>query len=156
LLTLSLYASRALFGNPLVVAPLLGLALRGAGIPLPAPVETFLNLLGAAAAPCALFALGLFLVGTRLRANLPEIGWITLLKLVVQPALTWVLAVKLLHLEPFWADSAVLLAALPTAALVFTLAQQYDIYVERASSAILVTTALSVLTVPLILVLLGM
>jgi predicted permease len=43
----------------------------------------------------------------------------------------------------------VLLSALPTAALVFTLAQQYGIYVDRASSAILVTTLLSVLTVPL-------
>ncbi len=148
--------ARALFGNPLVVAPLLGLLLRAVGIALPVPIETFLTQLGAAAAPCALFALGLFLVGTKLRANLPEIGWITLLKLVAQPAITWMLAVPLLHLEPFWAASAVLLSSLPTAALVFTLAQQYDIYVERASSAILVTTALSVLTVPLILVLLGM
>jgi hypothetical protein len=50
----------------------------------------------------------------------------------------------------------VLLSALPTAALVFTLAQQYGIYVDRASSAILVTTLLSVLTVPLILLILGM
>ena len=148
--------TRALFGNPLVVAPFFGLALRALGIVLPGPLETFLGLLGGAAAPCALFALGLFLVGTRLRANLREVGWITLLKLVGQPAITWVLAVPLLHLEPFWANSAVLLSALPTAALVFTLAQQYEIYVERASSAILVTTALSVLTVPLILVLLGM
>lgn len=75
---------------------------------------------------------------------------------MVQPAITWLLAIPLLHLEPFWAASAVLLSSLPTAALVFTLAQQYDVYVERASSAILVTTVLSVLTVSLILVLLGL
>lgn len=62
----------ALFGNPLVIAPLLGLLLRAAGVALPAPIENFCTLLGAAAAPCALFALGLFLVGTRLRTNLAE------------------------------------------------------------------------------------
>jgi malonate transporter len=148
--------ARALFGNPLVIAPLLGLLLSAAEIALPAPIETFFNLLGAAAAPCALFALGLFLVGKKLHANLLEIGWITLVKLAVQPLITWTIAVPLLGMEPFWAASAVLLSALPTAALVFTLAQQYGIYVERASSAILVTTLLSVVTVPLILLLLGM
>jgi malonate transporter len=148
--------ARALFGNPLVIAPLLGLLLSGTGIALPSPIETFCNLLGAAAAPCALFALGLFLVGKKPHANPLETGWIAILKLAVQPAVTWVLAAPLLHLEPFWAASAVLLAALPTAALVFTLAQQYDVYVERASSAILVTTALSVLSVPLIILWLGL
>jgi predicted permease len=40
----------------------------------------------------------------------------------------------------------VTLAALPTGALVFVLAQQYGIYVQRATAAILVSTVLSVIT----------
>jgi malonate transporter len=144
---------RALATNPLVLAPLAGLVLSGAGVRLPVPLETFCNLLGSAAAPCALFALGLFLVGKPLAQNIPEVAWITVMKLLAQPALTWLIGGPILGMEPFWLGATVLLAALPTAALVFTLAQQYGVYVERASSAILVTTALSVVTIPLILIL---
>jgi predicted permease len=142
----------ALLKNPLVVMPLAGLGLSALGLPLPTPVETFGNLLGAAAGPCALFAIGLFLVGKPLAGNWPELGWISVMKLVVQPAATWVLAVPVLGLDPFWAGSAVLLAGLPTGALVFTLAQNYDIWPGGASAAILVTTVLSVVTVSAILV----
>lgn len=147
---------RTLLGNPLVVAPFLGLSLRAAGFALPSPVETFCSLLGGAAAPCALFALGLFLVDKPLRANLREVAWISWVKLVLQPAITWLLAVPILGMTPFWAASVVLLSALPTAAIAFTLAQQYDSYVDRASSATLATTAISVVTIPLLLVLLGL
>ncbi|MBX6370398.1 MAG: AEC family transporter [Rhodospirillales bacterium] len=146
----------ALLKNPLVVMPLAGLALSAAGARLPLPIETFCSLLGAAAGPCALFAIGLFLVGKPLVGNWTELGWISLMKLVVQPAATWVLAVPVLQLEPFWAGSAVLLSALPTGALVFTLAQNYEVWPGGASTAILVTTVLSVVTVSAILVLSGL
>ncbi|MEJ0072172.1 MAG: AEC family transporter [Pseudomonadota bacterium] len=148
--------ARALNTNPLVMAPVLGLAVSASGLALPRPIETFLSLLGGAAGPCALFALGLFLVGKKLRANAGEVAWITVVKLIVQPAVTWLLAVPLLGLEPFWAGSVVLLSGLPTAALVFTLAQRYGVYVDRASSATLASTVLSVLTIPVILVLLNL
>src|SRR5262249_24676294 len=52
--------ARALATNPLVVAPGLGLAISAAGFGLPRPIAAFFDLLGAAAGPCALFALGLF------------------------------------------------------------------------------------------------
>jgi malonate transporter and related proteins len=146
----------ALLKNPLVVAPLAGLALSALGTSLPVPIETFCTLLGAAAGPCALFAVGLFLVGKPLAGNLPELGCISLMKLVIQPAATWALAVPVLHLEPFWAGSAVLLAGLPTGALVFTLAQNYEVWPGGASTAILVTTVLSVVTVSAILVWTGL
>jgi malonate transporter len=54
-------------------------------------------------------------------------------------------------MEPFWAGSAVLLAALPTGALAFTVAQQYGVYVRRASTATLATTVLSIVTVSAVL-----
>lgn len=146
----------ALVRNPLVSAPGLGLLVSLAGLPVPTPLETFCNLLGAAAGPAALFALGLFLVGKPIRAGMREIAWITGLKLVVHPLLTWIIAVPLLGMAPFWAGSAVLLAALPTGALVFTLAQNYGIYVQRASAATLITTIVSVITVPIVLIVMGL
>lgn len=144
----------ALVRNPLVTAPVAGLLFSATGLSLPKPVETFCSLLGAAAGPCALFALGLFLVGRRFAEQPAELAWITILKLVVQPAITWVLAVPILHMDPVWASAAVLLAALPTGALVFTLAQTYGVYVERASAATLVTTVVSIVTLSAVLLLL--
>lgn len=138
-----------------MTAPVLGLLVSLAGIGVPTPIANFCALLGAAAGPCALFSPGLFLVGQPFAANLGEVGVITLLKLVVQPLLTWLIAVPILGLDPAWARAAVLLAALPTGTLVFTVAQNYRIYVDRASAAVLATTVVSVLTLSAVLVLLG-
>ena len=51
---------------------------------------------------------------------------------------------------PLWLHVAVIMAALPTASNAFILASQYKAYVEGASTAVIVTTALSALTIPLI------
>ena len=141
--------------NPLVLSAAAGLAMSMTGLPLPTPIATFCNIMGAAAGPCALFAIGLFLVGRSLRAGLGEVGWLVVLKLAVQPAITWWLAFEYFSMPPVWAASAVILAALPTGALVFVLAQQYDIYLQRATSAILISTVVSVLTLSVLFVALG-
>lgn len=144
---------RAVVRNPLIVSPAAGVAwaLLLPGVDLPRPVVTFCELVGAAAGPCALVAIGLFLSTRRISADPTEVAWIVGLKLLVQPALTWVLIRTLFPLDPFWADAAILLAALPTGALTFVVAQQYQIYVERTSTAILVSTVLSVMTLSVLL-----
>ena len=138
---------RTLVRNPLVMAPLIGLLWSTAGLPVPRPAATLFQLLGQAAGPCALFAIGLFLAARPAAGRWAEVGWICVLKLLAQPAITWVLATRVFALDPFWAASAVILAALPTGALVFVVAQTYQTYVERASAAILVSTIASVATV---------
>ncbi|HET8728626.1 MAG TPA: AEC family transporter [Alphaproteobacteria bacterium] len=142
---------RALARNPLVVAPVLGIAWSETGVPLPAPVVNFCELTGASASPCALFAIGLFIASRPLAANLAEVGWISALKLFVQPLICWLLIILAFPMEPFWAASAIILAALPTGALTFVVAQQYQVYVERTSAVILVSTVLSVVTLSALL-----
>ncbi|MGB0629670.1 MAG: AEC family transporter [Alphaproteobacteria bacterium] len=141
----------ALAKNPLVVAPVIGIAISAARITVPVPLENLCRILGDAAAPGALFALGLFLVGQRVTAGLAEIGWITFFKLIAQPALTWWLAFYVFEMDRFWAVSSVLLAALPTGALVFVTAQQNGVYVQRASAGIVMTTMFSVVTLTAVL-----
>jgi len=141
--------------NPLVLSAGAGLLVSLLALPLPQPVATFCDIVGAAAGPCALFSIGLFMVGRSLRAGLGEVGWLVVLKLVVQPAITWWLAFRVFSMPPDLAASAVILAALPTGALVFVLAQQYGIYVQRATSVILISTVVSVVTLSALFVLLG-
>ncbi len=142
----------AVLKSPLVLSPFAGIALSLAGIKLPAAIDSFCTLVGAAASPCALFAIGLFLVGKPIAGDLKEVSWLCVLKLLVQPAITYWLAFHMLAMDPVWSKSAVILAALPIGTTLFVVAQKYGIYVRRATAGILVSTVLSVLTVSTLLV----
>lgn len=143
----------ALAKNPLIIATAAGAAISVAQLPLPIPIVNFTEILGASAGPCALFAIGLFLAGRPLAADLGEVGWICALKLLWQPLITWALIETLFPLEPEWHSAAILLAALPMGALTFVVAQRYEVYVERTSAAILISTVLSVPTLSVLLAL---
>ncbi len=145
-LKIALDVARGVFKNPQFLAPAMGIAWSFTGLDLPAPVATFTSVLGAAAGPCALFALGLFLVGKPLHQDLREVSWILVAKLLAQPLITWGLALWLLADEPMWLTLAVLLSAMPTGTTVFVFASKYDVYVRQASAAVMISTAISVLT----------
>ncbi len=137
--------------NPLLMSAAAGLLVSALGLSAPRSLATFADLLGAAAGPCALFAMGLFMVGKSFTAGAGEVGWLILLKLLVQPLITWWLAYRVMALDPLWAGSALLHAALPTGALVFVLAQRYGIFVQRSVAAIMASTLVSVITLSLLL-----
>ncbi len=137
----------SLVRNPMLVAPVAGILWSLTGIALPEPVDNFASILGAAAGPCALFALGMFLVGKPLHEGAGEVGSIVVLKLLFHPLITWFFAFHVFTLEPMWATVSVLMAALPAGANCYVLAQQYGRFVERSSAVILISTVLAVATV---------
>lgn len=144
--------ARALVTNPLIVSSVAGLAWNLTGLPVPKPMVTFCQLVGAAAGPCALFAIGVFLAGRPLAPAWRRVGWMVPLKLVAQPLLAWVLIQTLFPLDPFWTGATLLLAALPTGALTFVVASQYQTYVEETSQVILMSTIASLPVLSAILV----
>jgi malonate transporter and related proteins len=141
--------------NPMVVATALGVtwALVVGPETLPVPAARFLDMLAVTAGPCALFAMGLFMVGRSISRGLVESLWLSLVKLAVQPALTMALATLVLDLDPFLTACAVILAGLPTGTLVFVVAQRTGVYVQRATAVIMITTGLAVASLSTILVL---
>jgi predicted permease len=141
----------ALATNPIIVAIVAGFLWRLLGLPLPLPAKTFLTLLSGAAAPCALFSLGATLTTFRIGGDFRHVAAIAIGKLAVLPLVVWLLATRLLALEATEAAVVTMLAALPTGVNPFVLARKYGVYVERAASAVLVTTALSVVTLALLL-----
>ena len=140
---------RSLIRNPLLVAPALGALVPTAGLTLPASAETFLKLLGGAASPCALVALGLFLAqkrrpgGVQTRAAALLVG----LKLAGQPLLAYGLGRFLFDLPPLLLHVAVLMAALPTGTGPFMLAEFYRREADLTARVVLVSTILSIVTV---------
>jgi malonate transporter and related proteins len=75
-------------------------------------------------------------------------------KLLVHPSAMWFTTTQLFDLDPLWATVATLGASLPVAANVLIIARQYDTYADRTSSAVLLSTIISVITVSALLIIL--
>ncbi|HEX2117145.1 MAG TPA: AEC family transporter [Alphaproteobacteria bacterium] len=142
---------RSVAANPLLLSVLAGAAWGLTGWELAAPLDTFTHLLAGAAAPAALFALGATLALFPVGGAAQDIATITVLKMVVHPALVWFLAHSVFGLARTETAVAVIIAALPSGVNPFILAQRYGIYVQRTASSVVVTTALAVVTAALLL-----
>lgn len=143
---------RSLARNPLVAAPVAGLIVAALQIPLPSGVYQFTTLLGAAASPCALVTIGLFLAheGQATTRN-AAVFRIVSLKLVLHPLITFVLVRWVFDMPPMWASAAILLSALPVGTGPFMLAALYGREPATTSRAILMSTIVSVGTVSALL-----
>ena len=144
---LVLRAARRIAFHPFIIATAVGVIAAVFRYEPPAAASQLLQYLAQAAAPCALFAMGVTLALRPLNRVPPELAAIAALKLVVHPILCYVVLSFVGDFPDIWMYSAILLAALPTATNVFVIAQQYGVYQERASASILITTLLSVGTV---------
>lgn len=132
--------------NPFVLSIAAGVLYAASGLAVPAPVDSFTGLLGKAAGPCALFALGATLAGRPMSEGLSEAAYMSAFKLFIHPAVMWVSMVMIFKVEPLWATAAVLTAAAPVAGNVYIIAQSFGVYVLRASTSILISTAIAVLS----------
>jgi len=131
--------------NPFLNAMLLGGLFSAFEWTLPSPVNEFVRLLGTAAGPCALFAIGLSLVRPDAPLETPMLALPVTVKLLVHPLLAWI-AMMLLRVDPFATMIAVLTAALPSAGWVFIFAVRYKADAGRISATILLTTAIAFVT----------
>ncbi len=112
-------------------------------------MDSLLVTLGAAATPGALFAIGASLA-SKSAERLAVAGWLSFAKLVLHPAAVAVAALWLFPVEPYAAAVMLAAAALPVAGNVFILAQHYGVAPLRVSASILISTAVSILTVSLV------
>ena len=139
-----------LIKNPMIVSIVLGLTWSGLQIPIPGPLNEFVILLGNAATPGALFAIGASLA-SKSAERVFVAGWLSFCKLVLHPAAVAVAALVIFPVEPYAAGVMIAAAALPVAGNVYMLAQHYGIAPHRVSSSILISTGLSIVTVSLVI-----
>jgi malonate transporter and related proteins len=138
--------AKGLIANPMIVSIALGLGWSATGWPLPGPIDATLGLLGAAATPGALFAIGASLA-SKSAERVSVAVWLSFAKLVLHPAAVAIAAFLVFHVDPFAAGVMIATAALPVAGNVYILAQHYGVAPQRVSAAILVSTTASVVTV---------
>ena len=145
----SLSARRILSGpirNPLIIGSILGVVVSWWDLELPDIIHEPLDLLGQAAVPTLLFALGLSLASQRLweaREFRREIAVAALIKLSVMPLIAWLLGVFVFSLDDQALFTVVILAALPSAQNVFNYSQRYHVATPLARDSVVLTTLVS-------------
>ncbi|RLA33094.1 MAG: AEC family transporter [Gammaproteobacteria bacterium] len=145
---------RGLAGNPLILACLAGILLNVTGIGLPWGSSNVLEIIGRAALPLGLLAVGAGLDAGAIRGHRAAIGVVTAIKLIALP-LVVAGAARLLALPPVETAIAVLFAALPTAPSAYILARQMGGDSQLMAGLLTLQTVAAVLTLPLMLALLG-
>ncbi len=141
--------------NPIVFAVIAGSLWRLTGLGLPVVIDKIMALLGQAAVPGSLFALGMGLTRFEVRTDLSALSVITLLKLIVMPAIAWVIASQVLALGPVGTDAVTLLAACPTGANAFLFASRCERAVGPVSGAIAAGTTVAAVTISIVLLMLS-
>lgn len=136
---------RQIATNPVILATICGLLWSIGGLTLPAPVASFLTILGEALTPCALFAIGLDLSLNELRGRVNLYALLTALKLAIVPLVVYLLCIAsgLGHTATI---AAVVCAAVPTAKSAYVLASEYDVEKSVVGAVISMTTLLSIVT----------
>jgi hypothetical protein len=137
--------------HPFIVATALGVIASALQFKAPGALGTILEMLMRSAGPTALFALGVT-VGMRKFAGVGrEMTLVAGMKVLVQPIIAFFVVGLVPGIDPTWLHVAVMMAALPTASNAFILASQNKAYVQGASTAVIVTTAISAVTIPLLI-----
>ena len=135
-----------LLKNPMIVSIVLGLTVSGLALPIPKPLNEFVTILGGAATPGALFAIGASLA-SKSAERMSVAVWLSTCKLAFHPAAVAFFALMVFDVDPYAAGVMIAAAALPVAGNVYMLAQHYGVAPQRVSAAILISTAFSILTV---------
>lgn len=151
---LLLNLAKSVGSTPIIWGLSAGLAVALTGFGIPGPVDAVAKSLGAAATPCALFALGASLTRYSLGRNLKEPMVLVALKAVVHPLLVWLLATQVFDVPQLWVVTGVTLAALPAGITPYLFAQRYNACQSTIASAVFLSTVLSVLTLSALLFLL--
>lgn len=138
------------FYSPIFIALVLGLGFALVGWQLPTYLQIPLQSLSAIAIPMMMLILGGVIFNTAMGHHVDKLGVAVLgfLKLAILPALTW-LAVSYLPLTATSRGVAVIEAAMPSAIMAVTFAARYNADENLASSATMLTTLISLFTIPI-------
>lgn len=136
--------------NPMIMAMLVGLLCSSSGVVLPTPATEFFDILGAAATPGALFAIGASLA-SKSAERITVAGWLAFCKLILHPGAVAISALLIFPVASYPAAVLIAATALPVAGNIFILATHYNVAPARVSASILLSTVASVVTVPLVI-----
>ena len=134
--------------NPLILSVLAGFLFSAFEVNIPKAPMFFLDMLAGAAAPSALFALGITLVGQPIKGAMLELKAIVVTKLLIHPMLMASIMLWGSDFDLVWIQTAILFSCLPIAANVFALSEFYNSYQGRTATSIMISTLFASVSVP--------
>ena len=146
---------KEIFSNSLAIGLMLGFAVNLSGITLPQFVWSPIQMMVSAALPTALFALGGIMVRYKLADRIGETCVVLVLKLLVHPGIAYLLATYVFNLSTDFTRAAVMTAAMAPGINVYVFASMYDRAKGTAANAVLLGTAISVISISFWLLILG-
>ncbi len=138
---------------PPLWAVILGLGFNFFNIPIGSVVDNTVNYLGQGAIPLIMIALGLSIDFTALKRSKSMIAFTSVMKLAFFPAVAFVIASKIGLIDLQFTISVVE-AAMPSGMMSLLLAITYKLDYELTSDCILINTVISLITLPMIIMLL--
>lgn len=136
----------SLMTNPIVIAILASLVWRVFSLPLTGIPADVIGRLSSTALPVALFSLGMSMVLYGIRGNLGAGIILSVLKVIVMPAIVLVLCAYVFALPAVWTTAMTLTAACPTGVNVYIFANRYGTGHAMSANSITLTTAAAVVT----------
>lgn len=140
-------AAQRVGSNPLIWGIVAGIAGSLAGLELIEPAAAFFSMMAQAVVPVALFGIGGALNEFRLSDNWKQALVAALIKLIVHPAIAYVLMIWVMRVPPDIARYGILLSSMPAGINIYVFATYYDRGTSVAANAILIGTILSALTI---------
>ena len=146
--------ARSVLTNPLILAIIFGTMIGLTGIQLPEVIDVPLGMVAQIATPLSLIALGMGLVQYGIRGDWQISTAITVMKLIIQPFVVWVLA-RLLKLPVMETRVVVLLGSIALGVNVYLVAKQFKALEGAVASSLVLSTVMAAVTTPLVLTLTG-
>lgn len=147
------HVGKRLSKNPLILSIFFGILLSLVGVEIPAPVSTFLHMLGGSTTAVAIFMLGVFLYGRKYTDKGKAFG-LSLLRLILLPVIAS-LAISLFSLPGIEMPVLVLMHSMPVAVSMIVLSERYNFHKELIASLILISTIGAIVSLNVWLLLLG-
>ena len=146
---------RGMAGNPIIVAIIVGALFRASGLTLPESVDTVSKTVADTAIACALVSMGLILRRYGISRGFKPALLMSGLKLLLFPALVWFFASHVAGLDPVTVGVLTIFGASPVGVNTFIFATRYGVGQAEASSAIAISTGMSIFTISAVLIFLG-
>jgi malonate transporter and related proteins len=134
--------------DPLVIATIAGILIAALSIPLPGWIKESLSVLGAAAIPVPLVAVGMTIGASAMNTSIREAIWVTLVRVVASPLLAIAFA-RLFGLSPLFSIALVISFSLPTAKMAFAVAEKHGVYEQQMAAIVTLSTISLVVVFPL-------
>ncbi len=144
-------AIKQVITHPFILATIAGVVAAAIQLEVPTTINNVLNMLSNAAAPAALFAMGVVIAHRKATISGIEVPVLIFFNLVLHPICVYLFLIMLGPFEQSWMYTAVLMACLPPALNVYVMASDYKVYIREASSIVLVGTIMAVFTVTYVL-----